>query len=245
MANIFKSRNKKKKPESDPKSRKKLTSRIVVIFFISAWMFVLGVFVGRGTAPVHFDIEKLQKELADLRKELIQKEKVRFKIDTGSEYKDQNFGFYEALKETDKKTETTEPVPAKKSTKQPKKKAAGQPEKQTLKQPVEKTAPQAEKALAIKKKDRPASLKPNKIETQQKKLTIQVAAVKELKAALSLVDKLQQKGYPAYQVRVQIPDKGTWYRVRIGSFATPSAAGETMNRLKKDTYKPIIVSTHP
>ena len=40
---------------------------ISIISFVSIWMFVLGIFVGRGTAPVKFDIEKLQKELVALK----------------------------------------------------------------------------------------------------------------------------------------------------------------------------------
>ncbi len=54
------------------KSRKKyllqLTGKgfflgLCLLFLISGWMFVLGVLVGRGTAPVNFDIQALQKEL--------------------------------------------------------------------------------------------------------------------------------------------------------------------------------------
>ncbi|MDP7417006.1 MAG: hypothetical protein QF888_03315, partial [Desulfobacterales bacterium] len=40
-----------------------------VIFFVAAWMFFLGILVGRGTAPVKFNIEKLQKKLAALKAE--------------------------------------------------------------------------------------------------------------------------------------------------------------------------------
>ena len=65
-----------KKAEQNPPSTKTMrrgtTLWLCIIFFVSAWMFVLGVLVGRGTAPVHFDIESLQKELAAL-KEAVQK----------------------------------------------------------------------------------------------------------------------------------------------------------------------------
>jgi hypothetical protein len=38
-------------------------------------MFVLGVMVGRGTAPVHFDTQALQEELAALRDAMMKKER--------------------------------------------------------------------------------------------------------------------------------------------------------------------------
>ena len=38
-------------------------------------MFVLGVLVGRGTAPVHFDTQALQEELAALRDAMMKKER--------------------------------------------------------------------------------------------------------------------------------------------------------------------------
>jgi len=47
---------------------------IFLIIFVSAWMFVLGVLVGRDTVPVKFDIEKLQKELVALKEAVIRKE---------------------------------------------------------------------------------------------------------------------------------------------------------------------------
>jgi len=36
-------------------------------------MFILGVLVGRGTAPVQFDTQALQKELATLRDAMMKK----------------------------------------------------------------------------------------------------------------------------------------------------------------------------
>ena len=70
----------KGKPSSpNKKYRLQLTRKgvwfwIVSIFFISAWMFALGILVGRGTAPVRFDIHQLQKELAELKKKTLKEE---------------------------------------------------------------------------------------------------------------------------------------------------------------------------
>ena len=73
-----------------PEKKKKLIEYIQsgyvmwigIVVLTSVWMFILGIFVGRGTAPVKFDIEKLQKELIALKETVIKEEKERFKIYT-------------------------------------------------------------------------------------------------------------------------------------------------------------------
>lgn len=70
-----------------------------MIVFVAAWMFVLGIFVGRGTAPVKFDIENFQKELAALKEAVIKKGQERFKIGKDPAGAKMELGFYEALKE--------------------------------------------------------------------------------------------------------------------------------------------------
>jgi len=91
----------KKKEKKAP--RKKVPKKIpyfwiCLILFISAWMFVLGILVGRGTAPVHFDIEKLQKELTALRSAVLEKELKRYKINSPDSPDKPDLGFHEALK---------------------------------------------------------------------------------------------------------------------------------------------------
>ncbi len=88
----------KKKPPKEA-GRKGTTTWICLIFFASAWMFVLGIFVGRGTAPVKFDIENLQKELVALKEAVIKEGQERFKIGRDPASAKMELGFYEALKE--------------------------------------------------------------------------------------------------------------------------------------------------
>ncbi len=45
-------------------SRRAIAGWLGVIFILCAWMFIIGVLVGRGTAPVKFDIDDLQSKLA-------------------------------------------------------------------------------------------------------------------------------------------------------------------------------------
>ena len=90
----------KKKKSSIPQTRKGLTIWICLTFFACAWMFVLGILVGRETVPVRFDIEKLQNELAALKEAVIKKELDQHKLDSDSADSKTKMGFYEALKNT-------------------------------------------------------------------------------------------------------------------------------------------------
>ena len=49
-------------------TRRAMAGWVVVVFIISAWMFGVGVMVGRGTAPVQFDLDQLKKQVESLSK---------------------------------------------------------------------------------------------------------------------------------------------------------------------------------
>lgn len=209
-----KSLPKKKKPSSKP-SRKGFTFWFFLLFFTSAWMFFLGVLVGRGTAPVHFDIEKLQKELAGLKQAAIEKEERRYKISPKATSDANTFGFYERLKGK-KSNVKLYPNKSKKRETLDKKKAA-------------KTLQDSRTSASSKKTD------------TGRILTIQVASLKDPKAADKLVTKLKKKGYAAYKTTADISGKGTWHRVRIGYFKNRADAKKILNRLRKENRKVILM----
>ena len=209
-----KSLPKKKKPSSKP-SRKGFTFWFFLLFFTSAWMFFLGVLVGRGTAPVHFDIEKLQKELAGLKQAAIEKEERRYKISPKATSDANTFGFYETLKGK-KSNIKLYPNKSKKRGTLDKKKTA-----KTL-------------------QDRRTSVSSKKTDTGRI-LTIQVASLKDPKAADKLVTKLKKKGYAAYKTTADISGKGTWHRVRIGYFKNRADAKKILNKLRKENRKGILM----
>ena len=198
---------------------------IFLIVFVSAWMFVLGVLVGRDTVPVKFDIEKLQKELVALKEAVIRKEQKRFKIDSDGVKNKTDFGFYEALKETKKNKNNGAGISKKQETKHLSK-------NETVK--VKKRVISGKSKIINKDKQK------NLTETD-KKLTIQVASLKDSKDADEMVAKLKKKGYPAYRTSSNIPEKGIWHRVRIGYFKDKAEAGSTLDKLKKEKYGPILV----
>ncbi len=55
---------------------------IGVIFIISGFVFFLGVFVGRGTAPAMFDYKKIETEIALLSKTFTDNQKTQNDIET-------------------------------------------------------------------------------------------------------------------------------------------------------------------
>jgi cell division septation protein DedD len=73
------------------------------------------------------------------------------------------------------------------------------------------------------------------------KLTIQVASLKDGASAERIVANLKKEGYPAYLSRIVIPDKGLWFRVRVGRYTDREQATVDMDRLTRAQRKPILV----
>ncbi|MFC1830214.1 SPOR domain-containing protein [Thermodesulfobacteriota bacterium] len=249
----------KMKNPAPPQKRRGLALWLGLIFFVSIWMFILGIFVGRGTAPVQFDIEKLQKELAALKAEFIKKEHDRFN-NSGDRTGDKTeLRFYEGLKKprNDDKLDTeiinkpetangveqktaalhvseTSVAPLKIETKVAEKK----PETTALEE-QQKGMPKTVDTIGTSRKG-PAGV-PEKGSGTGTHLTIQVASYKDPKAADTMVEDLIRKGYPAYRTIGDVPGKGTWFRVRIGTYKNRDDAGAMLVRLKKDGIKAILV----
>jgi DedD protein len=254
-------KNKRKEPEFKKPffvlSRRKIAGWFLIIFFLCAWMFILGILVGRGTAPVKFDIAALEKKLetakaddgGDQRKAPAPKKPVIVKDKTKLE-------FYEALKENkvdpdipalqkpevvngkiEKPAEKTVPQESKNET-------ASKPA--SLKSATQKAGPQKPEPAAssqikepTKEKEKAAAVV--RTNTKGPVYTIQAASVRDPKDADRLVQKLKKRGYPAYRAIGKVAGKGIWFRVRIGEYQSKSEALSLMNKLKKEGMKPILV----
>ena len=186
----------------------------------------MGIFVGRGTAPVKFDMEKLQKELVDLKEALIKKEVDRYKLDSPSADNITPLGFPEALKHTGGEERLKADIPKKKP-------------KPLREHTVSKTKKPLVSRKFTTRKKKTATIK--KSVKENKNFTIQVAALKDSKIADNMVAKYKKRGYPAYRSMGKIPGRGIFYRIRIGSFKNRAEAGSTFNRLKKENIKAIII----
>ncbi|MGA6927598.1 MAG: SPOR domain-containing protein [Desulfosarcina sp.] len=214
--------------------------RGLLIFFVAAWMFVLGILVGRGTAPVKFDTQALQKELAGLRDAMLNKE--RDAVEKAIRGEDQRvpLDFYEALKKDG--PDIADQIPGS----QPSAVEAAPPaETADTQNPPRKSRPaiMAKKSTAVvKPAARMAPATSEAPSSAADRLTIQIAALKDAAAAERIVANLKQDGYAAYLSRIVIPDKGLWFRVRVGSYDGREQAAVDMNRLIQDRKHPILVS---
>ena len=217
-------------------SRKAIAGWAVVVFIISAWMFGMGVMVGRGTAPVSFDIDQLKRSLESLQKSAQQAPKSGPRPEAPEMKSKTDLGFYDSLPKNREEPEMpylAKPPPAP---------AKPEPPAQ---RPAEPTVPpKAEKPAAVPAPPvapPPAPMPPAAPAVPGKPLTVQVAAVKSEEEARQLSDRLRQRGYAAYIEPIAIPDKGTWYRVRMGEFPSKEFARSTVERLQKDGFAPAVV----
>jgi len=213
--------------------------RYLLVFFVAAWMFVLGILVGRGTAPVTFDTQALQKELADLRNAMMQKEQEAVEKAIRGEDEQAPLEFYEALKTEESDTSVAMSVPQTTP-------AESSPAPRDI---AEKGTPPHKKRAALMAKKgtvakSPTPVKPRKTEAPPAAagaLTIQVASMKDGAAAERIVANLKKEGYPAFLARSVIPGKGLWFRVRVGSYTSREQAAADIDRLTRSGKKTMLV----
>lgn len=228
-------------------SRRAIAGWLGVIFILCAWMFVIGILVGRGTAPVKFDIDGLQSKLEASRQSIDKTRKGQAQADSDIVEDKTNFDFYEALPANREDTK----IDKKKATQVISKKVDQPPEKKppatTEKKAAKKSKSQkhtGQKSGAPKKRPakQPVAAK-SETKPTGKVYTIQVAAfqAKNEKTADRLVAKLKNEGYAAYRTITKVKDKGIWIRVRIGKYNSRAEASPTLKKLKKSGMKPIIV----
>ncbi len=69
--------------------------------------------------------------------------------------------------------------------------------------------------------------------------TVQVASYPEKQLANDEAKKMKSRGYDAFVVPSDVPGKGTWYRVRLGSFTNKEAA----EKLAKEVHSKVGISS--
>lgn len=72
--------------------------------------------------------------------------------------------------------------------------------------------------------------------------TIQVLSSSQKASAETALNKVKAAGYPAYLQEVNIPDRGTWYRIYVGRFQTRAQADEYLTKVKKDYENSFVIS---
>ena len=230
-------------------SRRAIAGWLGVIFLLCAWMFVVGVLVGRGTAPVGFKIDGLQSKLKIAGKDLKNRPTGQTPGKPDLTEDKSKLDFYEALpadrEDTKIDQKKSSPVISKKIEPAPVAEPPGTSgekaaQKSALKKESGKKAAPAKKESTKKKTKQSIASKSQTIPSG-KGYTVQVAAFKTDKDADRLVEKLKRDGYAAYRTITKIEGKGIWFRVRVGKFESKTEALKTQQRLKKVGMKPIIV----
>ncbi|MDA3918512.1 MAG: SPOR domain-containing protein [Deltaproteobacteria bacterium] len=203
-------------------------------------MFFLGIIVGRGNSPVKFDTQKFQKRLETIAHDFGAQKKIPDKID---------LKFYDVLD----RPELEEDASNNKS------KAKGKiveilPKKEVVTNSIlMKTSKKKETfkkgEIKIQGKNRPEVKKsfekrdkkkiiPQKI--PQGNYTVQIAAYKDFKDAVTEMAILEKKGISSYRIKGS-KNGVTWYRVRSGSFADFDKATEFKKKLEKIKINSIII----
>jgi cell division septation protein DedD len=221
--------------KTSPRSKKKyflqLTGKgffltLCLLFLVSGWMFVLGVLVGRGTAPVNFDIQALQKELIALKESMLKQENRTIETAPGKTDSKAAFDFYEVLK--DKKREDEIKIPPKKI----------KPLASNATAPKPNTPPIKPQAI---KEDKVTAPAPIIRAVKGGIMAVQVASTKDADSADEMVVSLKRMGYDAFRTVAKIAGKGTWYRVRVGPYRTRSDAEQVLRALRRDAFEGIVV----
>ena len=72
--------------------------------------------------------------------------------------------------------------------------------------------------------------------------TLQLSAFQNRPEADRFAAKLRDRGYAPFIVSAEVPGKGTWYRVRMGSFASKEAASRYLTDFKRETQLQAFVA---
>jgi cell division septation protein DedD len=72
--------------------------------------------------------------------------------------------------------------------------------------------------------------------------TLQLSAFQSKEEADRFAARLRDRGYAPYIVAAEVPNKGTWYRVRMGSFPSKDAATRYLTDFKRETQLDAFVA---
>jgi cell division protein FtsN len=228
-------------------SRSQMFLSIAGALFILSWIFILGIFVGRGYVSDTISrtfIDKIQK-LQDEKKALMDKYLVQEKKGDIPEKEILNPSLEFFNKPSQKETVITQ---------------------QTTPRPTPKpSAPEAKSSLFVKPdsletknepKVPPTETKVSKappVETkvlkaseenfdQSGNIIIQIGSYREEATAQSSLKRLSEKGYQAHLRMKDIPQKGgKWYRVQIGPFKSRFEAAKAVIKLEHDGFKAVVL----
>jgi len=235
------------KPKPDlPDSRKRAYGGLVRLLLACTWTFFIGVLVGRGTTPLHFDMAQLARKLDGLKDAATSRQVEALESDTTVVEGKAERDVYETLKRADARL-TIDPelarrvaAPANDETGSPPPEIAPDTETRVVRRQnglKPKKRKQPTTTAAAPRNDRPAPAP----REDGGALTLQVAALQDLQVAREMTERLRRQGLEAYLVSTTLPGKGLWHRVRVGRFRDREAAEGLLRRLEAQGMQPMVV----
>lgn len=215
-------------------------------FFVLAWIFVLGILVGRGFLPGTVTALSQLKAQINTLQAMVSRNKSHDLSSPKKAEPDPQLAFYEKL--SSKKDEAKKEWAPKGSAGGPNKEAnrrkgktrqGVQQEKQAegLKREARQTETRVSQLSALEKQKRGDAGNEKKAYDPNfpgGQYTVQLASLGEKAKAEKMIGDLQKRGYPAYFYEVEVKGK-TYYRVRCGRFAGKGEAGDYASKLKTET----------
>jgi DedD protein len=214
---------------------------ISCLSLLLAWVFVLGILVGRGFIPESVTmISDLKNELNKLQEMVSYNKRPSPRESVKKDDSDTKLAFYNDLlnkKETDKSRGIPEAKaePQKRETIQ-KKNLTTEERLAEIRAEVSGKEGNAQKKTEghpeVNPKERPRAQQ--QVSSGKGGYTLQLASLAEKSKAEEAIRKLINRGYDAYFYEVQVRGK-PWYRVRSGRFATRSEAEEYAGKVFMET----------
>jgi cell division septation protein DedD len=199
------------------------------------WMFVLGVFVGKGITPANINLAEIKKRMVDegvwpgSGKAGGQEESPRT-TNTKRKIPLKDLEFYEKLAQK-KKARLQESTPEKTTAKEEPAAAEAQPKPAapTQAQPTSAT----QKTTEVSKGEKPS----------KGNFTVQLASFKDENSAKKFAARFQDLKPKASVRTVDLVGKGRWYRVQVGQLSSRDEATALADRLaKKYQLKAFVIS---
>ncbi|MBW1616193.1 MAG: SPOR domain-containing protein [Deltaproteobacteria bacterium] len=196
--------------------------KLGLYILISVWMFLLGVFVGRGMVTVKFGEEPNAEQAKEIYSTEVNLAKGDPKTDSITEK--ENLEYYEALRGSDYNRFSDKQIII---------------QAKALQDAVQTSdTNKTEKAKAPKKKDKKIDKKPKE---QKNIFLVQAASFLSKQDAEKFIRVLKRIGYEAYISSTTKKGK-VWHRVRIGPFKNETDADKVLKALEKERINPIILT---
>jgi len=207
-------RKKTKKPVRFEVSRLALTGWCFGLFLALFWMFLLGLFVGKGITPANINFTEIKKRMMAEgiwpgSSEMGRQESPPPSTTTKKKIPLKDLEFYEKL--------------------------AKKKEAQLQKPAVAKTPPKEKPPTTVAAKPPPPAKQQEKSSEQQKpstdRFTVQLASFKDLTSAKKFAARFRGLKHKATIREVELSGKGHWYRVQVGKLASREEATALANDL--------------